>query len=164
MKRDQEIIEATIELIMHKSPDKITMRDIASEAGLSLGLSYKYFKNKAAIFEQILQWAEKEVITSLDPSILSDPKKYIDFIIDSLIINKREWTVIYKISLNPGLITNSFANISKIEKLLETKIGKGKSQALFSTIVGFSVLFLFIPGYSEYFDREQFKNQILKLL
>jgi len=55
----QRILEAALKLFSEHGYDCATMRDIADEAGCSLGLAYRYFANKEAfvlaLYDQHLQ-------------------------------------------------------------------------------------------------------------
>ena len=43
----------TLELLMHKNPDEIAMRDIASNCGITAANIYHYYKDKDELFQAI---------------------------------------------------------------------------------------------------------------
>jgi len=53
--RRQQIFSTALTLFSEKGYDQASMRDIASHAGISLGLTYNYFKNKEALLLSIVQ-------------------------------------------------------------------------------------------------------------
>ncbi|MEM9676221.1 MAG: TetR/AcrR family transcriptional regulator [Bacteroidota bacterium] len=54
-KRRQQIFSTALTLFSEKGYDQASMRDIASHAGISLGLTYNYFKNKEALLMAIVE-------------------------------------------------------------------------------------------------------------
>ena len=52
--REQRILDAASELIVHYGYDKTTVSDIAREAGISKGAIYLHFDSKDALFEALL--------------------------------------------------------------------------------------------------------------
>ena len=61
----ERIVLAALGLFETKGYDEATMRDIAKEAGVSLGLTYRYFARKEelvlALYEQLAQQAFDKV-------------------------------------------------------------------------------------------------------
>jgi AcrR family transcriptional regulator len=58
--RKEQIMEATFRCISRKGYSRTTVRDIAREAGLSLGTLYLYFENKEEIVSALsASWREK---------------------------------------------------------------------------------------------------------
>ena len=45
----QRIFDTAVKLFMEKGYEETTMRDIAAEAGCSLGLAYRYFESKEVV-------------------------------------------------------------------------------------------------------------------
>lgn len=54
IKREQRVLDAAAELIMHYGYDKTTVSDIAQEAGISKGAIYLHFASKDDLFEALL--------------------------------------------------------------------------------------------------------------
>lgn len=57
---DPELIprikEKTLELLMQKEPEEITMREIAQACGVSATTLYYYYRDKDALFEEVKLW------------------------------------------------------------------------------------------------------------
>jgi AcrR family transcriptional regulator len=53
--RRQQIFSTALTLFSEKGYDQTSMRDIASHADISLGLTYNYFKNKEALLMAIVE-------------------------------------------------------------------------------------------------------------
>ncbi|MEM6845804.1 MAG: TetR/AcrR family transcriptional regulator [Bacteroidota bacterium] len=53
--RHQQIFRTALTLFSQKGYDQTSMRDIASHADISLGLTYNYFKNKEALLIAIVE-------------------------------------------------------------------------------------------------------------
>ena len=49
----QRIFDTAVKLFMEKGYEETTMRDIAAEAGCSLGLAYRYFESKEVVVIQL---------------------------------------------------------------------------------------------------------------
>jgi AcrR family transcriptional regulator len=52
--REQRILDAAADLIVHYGYDKTTINDIASQAGISKGAVYLHFQSKDDLFESLL--------------------------------------------------------------------------------------------------------------
>jgi TetR/AcrR family acrAB operon transcriptional repressor len=52
--REQRILDAAADLIVGQGYDKITMSDVAEEAGISRGIVYLHFDSKEKLFEALL--------------------------------------------------------------------------------------------------------------
>ncbi len=50
----EELLEAAVEEFARRGPDGASMRDIADRAGISVGVLYKYYENKEALFRACL--------------------------------------------------------------------------------------------------------------
>ena len=60
--RKEIILDATAKLFKTKSIFKISMRDIATEAGMSAGNIYFYFEDREAIVRELMLRDEKNII------------------------------------------------------------------------------------------------------
>jgi AcrR family transcriptional regulator len=56
----QRALDAALALFRRKGFDATTMRDIAKEAGLSLGAAYHYFPSKHALVMAYYEWTQNE--------------------------------------------------------------------------------------------------------
>ncbi len=72
--RKEIILDATAALFKKKSIFKISMRDIASEAGMSAGNIYFYFEDREAILRELMLRDEKNIIDIFSSIIKIDNK------------------------------------------------------------------------------------------
>lgn len=64
--RRSQIIEAAVKVFIRKGYRKVTMPDIAREAGLSIGGVYWYFKGKDEIVQMIMEDVFQKDLSALD--------------------------------------------------------------------------------------------------
>lgn len=72
--RKEIILDATAKLFRKKSIFKISMRDIALEAGMSAGNIYFYFEDREAIVRELMLRDEKNIIDIFRSIIQIDPE------------------------------------------------------------------------------------------
>lgn len=72
--RKEIILDATAKLFKKKSIFKISMRDIAMEAGMSAGNIYFYFEDREAIVRELMLRDEKNIIDIFRSIIKIDPE------------------------------------------------------------------------------------------
>ncbi len=72
--RKEIILDATAKLFRQKSIFKISMRDIALEAGMSAGNIYFYFEDREAIVRELMLRDEKNIIDIFRSIIQIDPE------------------------------------------------------------------------------------------
>lgn len=72
--RKEIILDATSALFKKKSIFKISMRDIAAEAGMSAGNIYFYFEDREAILKELMLRDEKNIIEIFSSIIKIDNK------------------------------------------------------------------------------------------
>lgn len=72
--RRSQLLELGIELFSHKSPDDISIDDIAKAAGISKGLLYHYFGGKRAYYVATVQLAAQQLLehTKQEEEIVAD--------------------------------------------------------------------------------------------
>jgi AcrR family transcriptional regulator len=73
--RKEIILDATAKLFKKKSIFKISMRDIAMEAGMSAGNIYFYFEDREAIVRELMLRDEKNIIDIFRSIIQIDPEE-----------------------------------------------------------------------------------------
>ncbi len=69
-----EILETGINEFAENGPDKANINVIARKAGVSVGVLYKYYKNKDAFFEACLQHALSALKNAIDEVLKGDDK------------------------------------------------------------------------------------------
>ncbi len=71
----QRIIDTALHLFATKGYDQTTMRDIAAEAGCSLGLAYRYFASKEDLVLELYRWLAlqlEELVNTLPAASIAD--------------------------------------------------------------------------------------------
>ena len=71
----QRIIDTALHLFAAKGYDQTTMRDIAAEAGCSLGLTYRYFASKEDLVLELYRWLAvqlEELVDVLPATSIAD--------------------------------------------------------------------------------------------
>lgn len=72
--RKQEILDTAMQLFTNQGYEQTSMRDIARQMNISLGLCYRYFDSKQILFQEAMnQYVEK--CCALFLSILKEPQK-----------------------------------------------------------------------------------------
>ncbi|MEN8655410.1 TetR/AcrR family transcriptional regulator [Streptomyces sp. 21So2-11] len=61
--RRQQLISVALELFSHRSPDEVSIDEIAAAAGISRPLVYHYFPGKQSLYEAALRRAADELAT-----------------------------------------------------------------------------------------------------
>jgi AcrR family transcriptional regulator len=108
--RDKEakiraILDATHALIGTKGYDRVTIRDIAASAGVSVGLIYLYFPNgKVDIFKEIpSRNVEKYLITQPETIDFNDFPGYMRAVITNMQQSTKENSALVKASISAAL-------------------------------------------------------------
>jgi AcrR family transcriptional regulator len=63
--RRQQLLHAGVELLRARTPDEISVDDVARRAGISRGLLYHYFEDKDAFVVAVLEQASEELRQAL---------------------------------------------------------------------------------------------------
>ena len=86
--RRQQLIGVALELFSRRSPDEVSIDEIASAAGISRPLVYHYFPGKLSLYEAALKRAADDLATRfvepregpLGTRLLSVMRRYFDFV------------------------------------------------------------------------------------
>ena len=63
---ESRLLDAVERLCVEKSPSNVTMREIAAAAGLSLGISYRYFDSREALFGVAMDRMAERITAAAD--------------------------------------------------------------------------------------------------
>lgn len=138
--RREQVIEATKRSIAKKGVSKLSIKDIASEGGISTGIIYHYFDNKEDLLLQVIRKAfaqsHEKVMETVEP--LDSPRdklfKHIENI-NSVPVDNPDFYTVFLNYLGHAqtdsdvnkIITKFFDNIkSYIRNYLEEGIKKGE--------------------------------------
>ncbi|MFG2130536.1 TetR/AcrR family transcriptional regulator [Streptomyces sp. NPDC048751] len=86
--RRQQLIGVALELFSRRSPDEVSIDEIASAAGISRPLVYHYFPGKLSLYEAALQRASEDLagrfaeprVGPLGTRLLRVMRRYFDFV------------------------------------------------------------------------------------
>ncbi|EKR66067.1 transcriptional regulator, TetR family [Leptospira weilii str. 2006001853] len=78
------ILKTSLKLFSEQGYHGTTMRQVASKAGMSLGLAYRYFDSKEAILEGIIESHDKILKRYITDEVVSNPSR------EDLIMNVSE--------------------------------------------------------------------------
>ncbi|ASV11462.1 TetR family transcriptional regulator [Leptospira santarosai] len=78
------ILKTSLKLFSEQGYHGTTMRQVASKAGMSLGLAYRYFDSKEAILEGIIESHDKILKRYVTDEVVSNPRR------EDLIVNVSE--------------------------------------------------------------------------
>ncbi|EMJ61725.1 MULTISPECIES: TetR/AcrR family transcriptional regulator [Leptospira] len=78
------ILKTSLKLFSEQGYHGTTMRQVASKAGMSLGLAYRYFDSKEAILEGIIESHDKILKRYITDEVVSNPSR------EDLIVNVSE--------------------------------------------------------------------------
>lgn len=68
------IFDGAIRALARQGPRKLTMNDIADEAGVSVGTLYRYFKNKDELLRSLGDHFVAQLQATLEQAIVANPK------------------------------------------------------------------------------------------
>lgn len=74
-KRRQEIMDAGLDLFIHRGFSATKISDIAKKAGMSMGLLFHYFKSKEHLYEELIRYGISGPNTIMSGDI-SDPLEF----------------------------------------------------------------------------------------
>ena len=133
----QRILEAALRLFATKGYEKTTLRDIAAEAGSSLGLTYRYFAHKEelvlSLYRQLAQDLETQV-GELMPAPLADRFQRTMLTQFKLMTPYRDTlSAIFDAALNPrsevGVFSESSADVRQFSKKVFIAVVTGATDA-----------------------------------
>ena len=140
----QRILDSALRLFATKGYEKTTLRDIAAEAGSSLGLTYRYFAHKEelvlSLYRRLAQDLETQV-GELTPAPLADRFQRTMLTQFKLMAPYRDTlSAIFDAALNPrsevGVFSESSADVRQLSKKLFIEVVTGATDAPRGSQVG----------------------------
>lgn len=89
--RDQLMLAAVV-AVANKGPDKVTIRDVADEAGVTTGTVHYHFDDKANLLEQTLRHVSDRIRDRTSRAVLgaSDRQTTVERLVDSMLAANEE--------------------------------------------------------------------------
>lgn len=141
---ENEILVAATKVFIEKGYKGTTIRDIASEANISLGTMNYYFRSKENLFDIIFDKAFGQIYGLMFGSLISEKSVFdkirdlVSSYIAVLIENPSLPSFIFmEISLNPGRLTNKIQGgkdilsiLNKFQKQIDNEVSAGKMKPI----------------------------------
>ena len=127
LRNKEEILAIALDLFAQKGFQNVTMREIAKQAEFSIGTLYNFFKNKNALFAELLREPalkiQNEFMKILD-SDLDETRKIADFILchNRLSIEYKKGFKLYFSGLNSDYVKKN-KMVREVEKM-RTDVGE----------------------------------------
>jgi len=173
--RREQIVWALYDCLAQRGHEKVTIKEIAAQAGLPSGVLHYYFKSKDHIIASLAEAIVEKYSRMIDERTaaeLSTEKKFaaaIDFIVDELIFNRQLNRVFYNL-IQMAFERKRLQSVVKIlmkeyrERLARVfeaagagKASKGLGAALVAVTEGFSLQCLVDP---KAFKRDEVRQLI----
>jgi len=170
MNTREKIVATALSLFGQHGYEKTSIRIIAREANISLGLMYNYFKSKEALLEEIIEEGLEEVRKSV--FMLSEEQEPIKKLVTSLfnlIKEKRSyWQVMHSIRMQNMLIQKVSASKETLDNYILTETSRVFKQLghlqpmhealiLYATIDGIAAHYLM----NEKYPIDQIKTMLI---
>ncbi len=155
IKQQNRILKAAKNCFFNNGLTKTTMRDIATEADISLGNIYRYFKNKNSLIRAFIEKDNQEIDEAF--ALLDDAKnfkKLLQYIVKEFITelaNKAELCVYLEI-LVLGIRNNevlNLLNLDKSEQFLKNSLQKASKEQRINLATSVELTALSIMGFIE---------------
>lgn len=163
--RRAALIEAAREVFGRKTYDKVSMSEIAGQAGIAKSSIYTYFKNQEELYarvtcqdtEQFIKKLEKKIEKNSDDIV----KTIVDFFLEYFIEHTSQWRMITHFALHGNKDMASVGTLNatgrRLMDLFESVFKKAccsadtrlMSHTLFSCLSGVLIAFKNYPGRTE---------------
>ena len=123
----QKILTAALHLFADTGYGNTTIRMIAKEAGVALGLLYNYFSGKEGVLREIFKSGVSDIQESFQPMLLvSDPYERIEGLIRGSIRqvknNLEFWRLFYSLRLQPAVVQELAQEIVELNDYLSSAL------------------------------------------
>jgi len=134
----RRILDTALSLFASRGYEETTMRDIAAEAGCSLGLAYRYFASKEEMVLELYRNCSREhtiyVNTTLPPGTLADRfQKTMRFVLEQMAPYRETLGTLFGAALNPrskvGVFSTGSADIRRSSRDVYVTVATGAKDA-----------------------------------
>ena len=162
--RQDVIVDAAQRVFATKPFNKVSIRDVAREAGISHASIYRYFPDQQALFVEAFLRGAKEIVQVLDDIVRNseqgDIEKVTEEFVTYLIENDQYFRMMTHFMLDGSLSAEMVEKLNAMERLLfdefdklflkMTEAGEGEvrllSHAFFAALNGVLITFRNYPG------------------
>lgn len=103
--RREQLLRAGVDLLRARSPDEMSVDDVARNAGISRGLLYHYFEDRDAFVVAVLERASEELRRALRGDPEASPRERVEAGIDAFIAFAEAHAAGFR-ALLTGAVTN----------------------------------------------------------
>jgi len=157
------IIEAGLRLFSENGFGSTSIRQIAKEAGISLGLVYNYFESKEDLLKSVIQECRMDVVTSFQETLdqdVTDLDEFIPAVFAQVEARPTFWRLVYMIRFQHGILIAVRQEIDELLSLIYSRLEAyfraadapnpvANARLLFAAIVGISSQMLTEPDYPD---------------
>ncbi|MDV6235776.1 TetR/AcrR family transcriptional regulator [Leptospira ellisii] len=173
------ILKTSLKLFSEQGYHGTTMRQVASKAGLSLGLAYRYFDSKESILEGIIESHDRILKRYIPDEVVANPGSREDLItlvsesIITLVKENEDYLRLYwNLMLQPKIHRLKRRNIhlvnmiffetsKKTIRVIKPNYGEFEIKNLASTTIGYMINYL---TNKKEFTLDDFKNYLVYTL
>ncbi|WP_018478031.1 TetR/AcrR family transcriptional regulator [Pontibacter roseus] len=158
-KREQSVgtlVEVALRLFAQKGYEATSIRAIASEAGMSLGLLYNYFSGKEQLLEEIFRQGIRDVQATLsnqtEQQTDSRIARHIQQTVQLLKEKKDFWRLLHGIRMQSPVVKRLLVSMQAETEAIETSIRQNLEQDGFGNVaIEAKLLFAAIDGMAHHF-------------
>jgi AcrR family transcriptional regulator len=107
--RREQLLRAGVELLRVRTPDEISVDDVADAAGISRGLLYHYFEDKDAFVVAVLEQASQQLRQALRGDPRLSGREQIEAAIDAFIAYAEAHAASFRAVLTGGVVNRNVA-------------------------------------------------------
>lgn len=119
--REEEIVRSAYRVITGKGGHRLSLQDIADEAGISKGLILYHFKRKDLLFATTMRWALLGTARRIRAQIatVEDPGQALTALVSAVFVGpqqNRDFTLLYLDLIEHGARVESFSEVSQVSR------------------------------------------------
>ena len=119
--REEELIRSAYRVIARQGGHRLSLQDIASEAGVSKGLVLYHFKSKERLFLMTMRWALARTARRIRERIagITDPRQVLTALVDAVFVSpdrNHEFTLLYLDLVEHAARVPSFGELSTMTR------------------------------------------------
>ena len=119
--REEELVRSAYRVIARQGGHRLSLQDIATEAGVSKGLVLYHFKSKERLFLMTMRWALARTARRIRERIagISDPRQVLTALVDAVFVDpdrNHEFTLLYLDLVEHAARVPSFGELSTMTR------------------------------------------------
>jgi TetR/AcrR family fatty acid metabolism transcriptional regulator len=119
--REEELVRSAYRVITRQGGHRLSLQDIATEAGVSKGLVLYHFKSKDRLFLTTMRWALARTARRIRERIagITDPREVVTALVDAVFVDpdrNHEFTLLYLDLVEHAARVPSFGELSAMTR------------------------------------------------